>query len=550
MKLSYHFLLFLSLNLLPLLGQANHLAGGYISYVCLSEGNYEVTLNVFQDCLDENITPSQSVRVVPSCDFNFFSSSLDLVSNEVLTEFCADEEANAVCNGGTLPSYRLLKYRGNISVSTSCESFRFFWKFNYRTESVNIEPGLWSLYTHTVVYPQAGLCNDSPLYLSPDVIQSCIESGDQIFLDPIDPEGDSLYFSLVSALYSPSGNSFAPLAYTPGYTYDQPVPGAVLDPLTGLFSYDGADQGRYSIAMQINEYGPSGLLQSQVHIDFLVIEELCANTGLSIGQDLLFNASENVELIGPKEIELCQNQPFCVDYVYALDLVGLDINISDDLNQYLSDVQITLIPETDSLRLQICGTSPQEQVNAILHIYVQDDHCPYPNFLVTEFYLHTLNATAPSVFIELFTEDLFMTNPVAGESYQWFQNGQAIPGATASSLQIGDTGGMEYYLEVTSVSGCTGVSNVIYIPVSVDEQMKLNFMIRPNPVHNMLEVSLSDARFPLSMNINDIQGRKMKEFNFNALPITMDLSHLEPGAYVIHSLDAHGRTGQMRFIKE
>jgi hypothetical protein len=544
-------LLILSMVFLATEARANHLAGGYIEYDCISEGTYQVTLNIFQDCADMLVPEIQSVRVVPSCDFNFFSSSLSLSSNEVITELCAADVGNALCTGGVLTSYRLLKYTGTVTVNTTCESFRFFYKFNYRTESSNIVSDLWTFYVHTVVYPQAGVCNSSPRYANPDIILSCVGNGDQVYMSPTDPEGDSLHFSLVSCLQSPGGNSFSTLPYQSGYSPEQPMPGSYLNPLTGLFQYGDAGAGRYSVAMQMDQYDANAVLMSEVHIDFLIVKENCITAGLILGEDALFNLTTGVNQTGPKELSICQSQYFCAEYVYALDDPSLMVNSVDNLNSLLSNVSVTWTQETDSFRLRFCGTSPSSAANLILQFNVYDNHCPYQNFLLTEVFLNVTDASSPLVDIEQFGSELYMTTPTPGESYQWYENGSAITGASASSLLLNNAQGLNYYLIVISSSGCVGTSNTISIPLALSELNKTIISIHPNPAYDQLIIRWTSVLTGVkSIEIYDLQGRILSSLTTSEYEPVLDLSSLNQGMYQLRVLDEEGTQILASFIKE
>ena len=544
--------LVLSLFLIPSMMRANHLAGGYIEYDCISEGSYAVTLNIFQDCLDDLVNETQSIRVVPSCNFNFFSTALALSSNEVLTELCPSELGNALCDGGVLQSYRLLKYTGIINIDTECESFRMLFKFNYRTNSVNLANDLWTFYVHTVVYPQAGVCNSSPRYAAPDISQSCVGNGDQIFMSPYDPEGDSLHFSLVSCLHSPAGNSFATIPYAAGYSPEAPMPGASLNENTGLFQYGDAGPGKYAIAIQMDQYDSTGMLMCEVHMDFLIVKELCATAGLTLGEDEVFNLTPGVSKTDPRALSICQGQYFCAEYVYALDDPSINVTSVDNLAEFLTDVEVTWTTEEDSLRLRFCGTSPMSQADLTLTFQLHDDHCPYVNYLITEIEVNVSEATSPAVFIDSFGDELYMTTPTPGETYQWYENGIPIPGATASSLILIDSLGNDYNLIVIDVSGCIGISNTISFGVSSVSEIAFNSIhIAPNPSQDYISlINEKGINWPILIDVYDRQGRRLSSGRLSHYPMKLDIRELESGIYILRVTDADLNVFRASFIKE
>ncbi len=518
---------------LYLSSKAGHIVGAFLEYDCVEPGVYEVTLNVFQDCFDDLVTEDVNIRVVPDCDFNFFSTNLPILSNEDITDVCESQVSNTLCQEGLLASYRLVRYRGIVNVTTDCESFRFMWKINYRGNGDNITDENWVFYTHTIVYPGNAPCNNSPKVSEPNVPVTCLNSQGSIDMGITENEGDSLQFSLTSLLHSPAGITFAPLTYADGFDFLNPIPGALLNVSTGRFDYDTGSQGRYFISIKVDEYNEQGVLLSQMHVDFLIVNVTCTDSGLGAGDEELHGLTEGVSSNGPLFIEVCQNQSFCGELVYSVGSDDLNIEVLDNLQQVLNDAEVILLMETDSVRLRFCGTSGPTAGMAQLQFLLSDDHCPYSNEVWTAIDLIITDGSAPEVFIEFFGGELSMTNPEAGQSYQWYQDNEAVPGATSSTFsEIQE--GSDYHLVVSNSFGCTGISNTLNIgTVGTIERVVPTFHLSPNPSGELLTIELDATRTanPTRGEIRDLSGRVAIEFYLVGRLHVLDVNDLKPGMY-------------------
>lgn len=88
-------------------------------------------------------------------------------------------------------------------------------------------------------------------------------------------------------------------------------------------------------------------------------------------------------------------------------------------------------------------------------------------------------------------------------SYQWYQNGSAIPGAT-SATYIPTVNG-NYSVRVTNANGCSATSAEVAITgLGVNTLQSKGIRIYPNPVSNEMHV---DAPLAVRVVIKDMQGR-------------------------------------------
>lgn len=117
---------------------------------------------------------------------------------------------------------------------------------------------------------------------------------------------------------------------------------------------------------------------------------------------------------------------------------------------------------------------------------------------------HTINVnSSPLPSITAAGNDLSVTSVF--DTYQWYQDGVLIPGATSQNYTVTSGGA---YTCVVSLNGCDGTSNSIVSNLGVQEQGELQVRLFPNPAtdYMTLEFNLSQPQ-QLYYTINDIQGR-------------------------------------------
>ncbi len=134
--------------------------------------------------------------------------------------------------------------------------------------------------------------------------------------------------------------------------------------------------------------------------------------------------------------------------------------------------------------------------------------------------------------------DLFTTITIEGfrlstsggpfESYQWYFNGEAIPGATESIYTVTENG--DYTVEVTDGYGCVFRSEVYKVTnVSIGDikQLMRSVSVYPNPATDRINI---EAPLPVQVTLTGIDGKEqIKEYGARSVSI----SSLTPGIYFV-----------------
>ena len=123
---------------------------------------------------------------------------------------------------------------------------------------------------------------------------------------------------------------------------------------------------------------------------------------------------------------------------------------------------------------------------------------------------------------------------MAGALYQWIDcsTGEAIPGATERTFEAPVPG---TYAVVVTVNACSDTSSCFNLEVNgVYDPLATRLEVHPNPVTEILTVSLGDALGYFSLQILDINGRTLLSTRYDLQQtINLDVSEFADGLYFL-----------------
>ena len=185
---------------------ASHVPGGNISYECIGPNTYVVTLTVLEDCGTAFISNApESINVSNSCGLTFPTSiSLPIVTyQQEISQVCSQQISQTECNGGAFPGVYMHRWSDTITLSATCDSWIFSFDDCCRNASQNLTGTGSDYYFETVLNSSTSPCNNSPNLVSSPIPYVCINQTVNYNLGIFEPDGDSLIYSLVSALDNP-----------------------------------------------------------------------------------------------------------------------------------------------------------------------------------------------------------------------------------------------------------------------------------------------------------------------------------------------------------
>ncbi len=266
---------------------ATHAMGGELTYVCLGNNKYRVTLNFYRDCngvaAPTNCNNGLSFNVRSStcgADFNQCFDNTPVI--QIITPICPSEADRCVSASGT---YGVEKYTYtkvvDLSSYASCggTDWLFSWSLCCRNNSITSlnNPGNRELYLDAKLNMTTGLCNNSPSFTNSPAAFYCL--GEPISYNPgaVDVDGDSLVYALIPARTAGAAN----IPYNANYSALQPIrngggAGAVvLNPQTGTMTVTPSVLQVAVVTYQVKEYR-NGVLVGEVTRDVQFVVRACA----------------------------------------------------------------------------------------------------------------------------------------------------------------------------------------------------------------------------------------------------------------------------------
>ncbi|MBP6574385.1 MAG: gliding motility-associated C-terminal domain-containing protein [Flavobacteriales bacterium] len=368
---------------------ASHIVGGEILWECLGNNQYQITMNLFRDCF--GITPGTQETI--TFDSPCGTASLQ-VTNQSITEvsqLCPEEIANSTCNGGTLPGIEQWTYTGIVTLPP-CDSWTASWTSCCRNVAVlNIDnPGNADTYLEGTLNNADFPCDNSPVFNNQPIPYVCL--GQQVLYSfgVSDVDGDSLGYEFISAMIAGG----APVIYSPGFSFQQPIPGITLDPFTGLMVFTPNQQGNFIVTVMVTEYDDQGNVIGTVMRDIQFVVIPCTNQAPVPTDGFITNFSGTAVQTGPYAVELCETDQFCFDFVIndpdVIDTLGLISNVSIALpGSTFSWTGVNPVSGT------ICWTAPAGTGG--FHTFIinaSDDACPVNAFQTYVYAVNVLTRTS------------------------------------------------------------------------------------------------------------------------------------------------------------
>ncbi|MDG2164598.1 MAG: PKD domain-containing protein, partial [Flavobacteriales bacterium] len=268
---------------------AAHLAGGEMTYTCLGGNQYEIKLIVYRDCTDPfstGLDPANYTDIIIYNNQNNIITSVPIpdpittfINNETVGNDCLELPTDLCVEQGI--------YIFNLDLPPIEGGYQIAYQRCCRNPSIiNIEnPADWGS-TYSVHIPgsdEVNECNSSPEFISSPPLALCI--GDQLNLNQsaLDPDGDSLVYSLTTPFHgagngdpgnpAPTETSPPPFSLIPweiGYSENYPMdsnPAIEINSLSGIITGSPSQEGMYAIGIKVSEYR-DGILINEIIRDF------------------------------------------------------------------------------------------------------------------------------------------------------------------------------------------------------------------------------------------------------------------------------------------
>jgi gliding motility-associated-like protein len=283
-------LLLFILSIFSLSTYATHLIGGEMTYNCLGDNLYEITLIMYVDCGPSNTT---GTTFDATGILSIYNSSNQLVESITISEpeeiELSDETVGNDCL--ELPA-DLCILRGVYTVVVELPPIVGGYQLAYQRCCRNpsiiniVTPDLFGN-TYTTNIPGSELvsdCNSSPSFEDYPPLALCLGDDINVNLSATDPDNDSLVYSLTTPIHG--ADNLNPMLITPppfstipwatGYSASYPIdssPAIVIDANSGYITGTPTQMGMYIVGVLVDEYREGVLINSIVRdFRFMVVD--------------------------------------------------------------------------------------------------------------------------------------------------------------------------------------------------------------------------------------------------------------------------------------
>jgi gliding motility-associated-like protein len=335
MKKIYQFSLFLIVFLSSTFtAKASHVSGGDITYNCIGPNQYEITFKMYRDCSGITVPTSIPVNFSNTCGLTS-PASINLTLRDPVTgavcsvpcatevsQLCPAQVPNSTCNGGSLPGMQEYIYKGIVTFPGQCNSWTVSHQGNARNTSVNVtSSSSQDYYFEAVLRTVNAPCNNSPTFTAQPIPYLCVGYPVSYNLATVEPDGDSLYYSLIAAKNGP-GTS---VPYASGYSGTAPMSGITINNATGQLNFTPTTIGNFIVVVQVEEFNAAGISLGTVYRDFQFVIQSCTNSPPDPTSGTISGFSGTALQTGPYSIQMCEGQNFSFNTVYT------DPDVTDNL---------------------------------------------------------------------------------------------------------------------------------------------------------------------------------------------------------------------------
>lgn len=136
-----------------------------------------------------------------------------------------------------------------------------------------------------------------------------------------------------------------------------------------------------------------------------------------------------------------------------------------------------------------------------------------------------------------------------GESYQWFKDGLAIPGADQQDLLVTANG--NYHVVITGAFGCTDESDAVFVGTTdLPAPDRIGMGLVPNPVSGQAMLILASPLAPdVRIELLSAHGQRVRQWRaVGADRIMLDLGQLPSGLYVLRVTGDRASYGTLKVV--
>ncbi|MEO9870319.1 T9SS type B sorting domain-containing protein [Ekhidna sp.] len=385
------------------LAKAFHIVGGEIEFIYLSDGTYRINLiQYFDEAQSQNPGPDPFVTV-----YIFRNGDNQLMSTHNL--FLALQEdveySNIECAIDELQTSRVF-YSADVILNppsyASDDGYYIQWERCCRNDDVDnlVNPSGTGMNYVLEIPPLMRdgeiFKNSSPVLFKPLSDYACVNQLYYVEFTGVDPDGDSLVYSLTTPLNSssavavpiPQPKPHFGITFTSGFSENNMVGGS--PPLQissrGLLTVNPDQTGLFVFAVKVEEYR-NGEKIGEVRRDFqMLVVDGCEPpdppvVDIDIPGNPTFNPEIDILTYTASDTEKCFD--FLVSNVTFGETISLraeGVNFNEELNEIFTINRVPVGVDGSDLQIEVCipDCPPIRDAPFILDLIAADNACPLP----------------------------------------------------------------------------------------------------------------------------------------------------------------------------
>jgi gliding motility-associated-like protein len=383
---------------------ATHIFGGELLYSNVSGKKYVITLTLYGDCAASSTIFNSLYTATPFITalrggalVDSFRLQPRVVGIEV-SPVCPAQLGNTSCNGGTLPGVKKFVYSDTITLPDTAADWQFIFSGDMGAGyTAGRSTNITNIYPGTNIQLEADLNNlagpnSSPTYSTLPTPFYCVNVLEQYNQGAIDPNGDSLAFTLVPGV---DGISRANVAYVFPYSEIDPIAtdsaGFGFNSLNGQVTFTPSKTQDGLVDCQVSEYRGGVLVgTSEREMTFVVLNN-CTGTPPNLAvSNVTGGKITSTSASGKNVINLCVGTPALS---FDLTMSNPDGDTTVITDQALPGTSTLLISDNGTPNPSITFNWSTATVPAGIYTFyvtIKNDHCPISN---TQTIGYTINIT-------------------------------------------------------------------------------------------------------------------------------------------------------------
>lgn len=523
----------------PQVANASHAMGADMTFKCLGNNQYEVTLQFYRDCAGVSAPTSASVTATSSCGQ---SISLVLTRDPIysaleVTPLCpamrkcsrCNVPLPAACMGVMYPGVEVYTYRGVVTLPYPCHDWRIAYNLCCRNNAIsNLQsPSSQTMYLDILINNMDTLCVSSPSFAqlpTPYICNNEPYNYNHSVTYASNP-GDSIVYELVQARTAGS----TPINFTPPRTATDPMPtvtGLSFNQINGQLFLIPNTIGHYVMVVRVSVYR-NGILISQVHRDIQVVVIDCPGLPSQVQLSDYQNVGGGGYVRAPFSVGVCPGNTLTFD-VYGTTTPPADsVWMSSNFTNAFPGATFVVNGHNPAIGTFSWTPTGSDIGSHYFVVTAWDNNCPVSGYTSRAYEIVVLD----TIGVSPDTTFCLIGGPVrlhayGGSSFTWWPS-SSIVGAAPDSSWVDVFPSQTTTYSVTSDCDDTATVTVTLVPsfnytISPNDSIcrfeTSNLWVDPEPTHGPFTFSwVPDYR----LDTNGVSAVTAMPFNTTTYTLTM-----------------------------